>query len=388
MSAGPPLPRRECLRLLGLDESASSDQIRRAYRCLAQRYHPDKNRNAGEATRRFIDITRAYHMLRQPDPARRSRDQSVGDMHSRAASAPGPALHRTVNRSISSHRVFLLSFSVLLVVFSSLLLGVVASRNRTSVTIASDRLREAPPHPPASTVIADPPAPAPPAVAPPAAAFPKPSPVSAESRISSVDARARRDAVLARGRALAMYGNMRTSQPTAPWARHSETGHVARSFRSPTGDVLHHGTEFFLSDIGRDRPVPIYPGGDARLAGSLRATDNPINLHGMQAYLDARTGDWRDPGPILTAQEKYEQRKRFLLRDPYADFKVPEPYDLSVPHRLTMPYWPQPNAWPGPAANPFLTMTGDGPLGFPLAPPPPPAGSTSQWPPRFGKPHP
>ncbi len=55
---------RKCYKLLKLPITASRDEIKRAYRQLALRYHPDKNPGQeAAATRRFTTITRAYSIL-------------------------------------------------------------------------------------------------------------------------------------------------------------------------------------------------------------------------------------------------------------------------------------------------------------------------------------
>lgn len=53
----------ECMTTLGLAESASFDEVKRAYRRLAQQLHPDKNRGDDGARRRFVQVSRAYRML-------------------------------------------------------------------------------------------------------------------------------------------------------------------------------------------------------------------------------------------------------------------------------------------------------------------------------------
>ena len=53
------------------DESASAEDIRRAYRRLARRYHPDINPGDGEAAARFRDILSAYETLVDPERRRR-----------------------------------------------------------------------------------------------------------------------------------------------------------------------------------------------------------------------------------------------------------------------------------------------------------------------------
>ena len=56
-------------QILGIDRSASPEDIKRAYRHLAGKYHPDKVTHLGEefkalAEKRFKDIQRAYDELR------------------------------------------------------------------------------------------------------------------------------------------------------------------------------------------------------------------------------------------------------------------------------------------------------------------------------------
>jgi hypothetical protein len=53
----------ECMRLLGLGEAASIEQIKRAYRHLAQQLHPDKRKGDALAHARFIEISKAYRIL-------------------------------------------------------------------------------------------------------------------------------------------------------------------------------------------------------------------------------------------------------------------------------------------------------------------------------------
>ncbi|GMV97484.1 MAG: J domain-containing protein [Phycisphaerae bacterium] len=53
----------ECLRLLELPESATVAEIKRAYRRLAQRFHPDKQGQDETSRGRFIAVVRAYRCL-------------------------------------------------------------------------------------------------------------------------------------------------------------------------------------------------------------------------------------------------------------------------------------------------------------------------------------
>src|SRR4026209_2962900 len=60
--------------ILGLGHGASVSEIKRAYRRLARRYHPDINPGDQTAAARFRQILEAYETL--IDPARRSRYDS------------------------------------------------------------------------------------------------------------------------------------------------------------------------------------------------------------------------------------------------------------------------------------------------------------------------
>jgi molecular chaperone DnaJ len=60
---------------LGIAPNATEDEIKKIYRSLAMRFHPDRNQAPG-AEARFKSITKAYEIL--SDPARREEyNQSV-----------------------------------------------------------------------------------------------------------------------------------------------------------------------------------------------------------------------------------------------------------------------------------------------------------------------
>jgi molecular chaperone DnaJ len=73
--------------ILGLERDATLGEIKRAYRRLARRYHPDINPGDQLAAAEFQRIAAAYETL--SDPARRSRYDAVGE--ARARSDPAAA---------------------------------------------------------------------------------------------------------------------------------------------------------------------------------------------------------------------------------------------------------------------------------------------------------
>lgn len=61
-----PVQLKDYYIILGLPPSASADEIKKAYRKLAHRYHPDKKNNDSYAAARFAEIKEAYEILSNP----------------------------------------------------------------------------------------------------------------------------------------------------------------------------------------------------------------------------------------------------------------------------------------------------------------------------------
>ena len=58
---------KDYYKILGLNKSASADEIKKAYRKLAMQYHPDRNKDDKAAESKFKEISEAYAVLSDPE---------------------------------------------------------------------------------------------------------------------------------------------------------------------------------------------------------------------------------------------------------------------------------------------------------------------------------
>ena len=90
-------------QVLGVSPDASDDEIKRAYRTLAKKYHPDVNPGDAEAARKMQEVNAAYEQIKNPEKATGSagsqghygsygydpfggyRQQAAGDQYQNAA---------------------------------------------------------------------------------------------------------------------------------------------------------------------------------------------------------------------------------------------------------------------------------------------------------------
>ena len=68
--------KRDYYEILGVSRDASSDELKKAYRKLAMKYHPDRNPGDKSAEERFKDSSAAYQVL--SDPERRAQYDRFG----------------------------------------------------------------------------------------------------------------------------------------------------------------------------------------------------------------------------------------------------------------------------------------------------------------------
>ncbi len=59
--------KRDYYEVLGLDKGAEEQEIKRAYRKMAKKYHPDLNQGDAEAEKKFKEVSEAYEVLSDPE---------------------------------------------------------------------------------------------------------------------------------------------------------------------------------------------------------------------------------------------------------------------------------------------------------------------------------
>lgn len=60
------MPQRDYYQIIGVDKNASSKEIKEAYRKLAFKYHPDRNKENPEASEKMKHVNEAYAVLSNP----------------------------------------------------------------------------------------------------------------------------------------------------------------------------------------------------------------------------------------------------------------------------------------------------------------------------------
>ena len=70
------MAKRDYYEILGTNKSASPEEIKKAYRKQALKYHPDKNKGNKEAEAKFKEASEAYHIL--SDKSRKANYDQFG----------------------------------------------------------------------------------------------------------------------------------------------------------------------------------------------------------------------------------------------------------------------------------------------------------------------
>ena len=81
------MAKRDYYEVLGVSKSASADEMKKAYRRLAMKYHPDRNKDDADAETRFKEAKEAYEVLN--DAEKRAAYDRFGHDGVRASAAGG-----------------------------------------------------------------------------------------------------------------------------------------------------------------------------------------------------------------------------------------------------------------------------------------------------------
>jgi molecular chaperone DnaJ len=73
------MAKRDCYEVLGVERTAEAEEIKKAYRKLALKYHPDKNPGDKTAEEKFKELGEAYEILSDP------QKRAIYDQHGHAA---------------------------------------------------------------------------------------------------------------------------------------------------------------------------------------------------------------------------------------------------------------------------------------------------------------
>ena len=57
------MAKRDYYDVLGVSKTATADELKKAYRKLALKYHPDRNKGNAEAEEKFKEVNEAYSVL-------------------------------------------------------------------------------------------------------------------------------------------------------------------------------------------------------------------------------------------------------------------------------------------------------------------------------------
>lgn len=94
---------KDYYKTLGVEKGADAETIKKAFRKLAAKYHPDKNQGNKAAEEKFKLINEANEVL--SDPEKRRRYDQLGSSWNDPSPGPGPGGHRRRSRQFSEEEM-------------------------------------------------------------------------------------------------------------------------------------------------------------------------------------------------------------------------------------------------------------------------------------------
>ena len=94
--------KRDYYEVLGVNRNATDAELKKAYRALAKKYHPDMNPGDKEAEKKFKEASEAYAVLSDPDK-RRQYDQFG---HAAFEGEPAPAVSAVLTLTRRTWEIF------------------------------------------------------------------------------------------------------------------------------------------------------------------------------------------------------------------------------------------------------------------------------------------
>ena len=76
------MSKRDYYEVLGVEKGADQKEIKKAYRRLAQKFHPDRNPDDNTAAEKFREVSEAYEVLSDREK-RKLYDETLGLTSSR-----------------------------------------------------------------------------------------------------------------------------------------------------------------------------------------------------------------------------------------------------------------------------------------------------------------
>ncbi len=74
---------KDYYKILGISKTATPEEIKKAYRRMAMKYHPDRNKGDREAEERFKEVNEAYAVLSDPEKRRQYDAFGSTEFHQR-----------------------------------------------------------------------------------------------------------------------------------------------------------------------------------------------------------------------------------------------------------------------------------------------------------------